>query len=44
MKYTCKNTYGDGTVEYKEYEIAEPGDDVLSEEEALNVLLGGDEE
>lgn len=24
MKVKCKNTYGDGTVEYVEYDIADP--------------------
>lgn len=31
----CKNTYGDGTVEYKEYEVA----DVVPEEETEEITL-----
>lgn len=40
----CKNTYGDGRVEYVEYEVAEPtpeDDDEITAEEALEILRGG---
>lgn len=43
MKVRCKNTYGDGRVEYVEYEVAEPTpeDDDLTAEEALEIITGG---
>lgn len=39
----CKNTYGDGRVEYVEYEVEEvaPEDDEITAEEALEIIRGG---
>lgn len=41
----CKNTLGDGTVIYVDYEVPdpEPADDELTAEEALDIILGGGE-
>lgn len=38
-----KNTYGDGIVEYVEYEVADsvPEDDEISDTEALEIIRGG---
>lgn len=43
MKRVYKNTYGDGRVEYVEYEIAEPTpeDDEITDAEALAIITGG---
>lgn len=43
MKRIYKNTYGDGRVEYVEYEIADPvpEDEELTAEEALAIISGG---
>lgn len=43
MIVRCKNTYGDGRVEYVEYEVAEPmpEDDEITAEEALAIITGG---
>lgn len=43
MIVRCKNTYGDGHVEYVEYEVADPvpEDDELTAEEALAIIISG---
>ncbi len=40
----CKNTLGDGTVIYKDYEVDDPvpEEEELTSDEALNIILGGD--
>lgn len=45
MIVRCKNTYGDGRVEYVEYEVADPvpDDPELTAEEALDIITGGAE-
>lgn len=42
----CKNTLGDGTVIYKDYEVEDPvpEEEELSPDEALNIILGGEAE
>lgn len=39
----CKNTLGDGTVIYVDYEVDDPieQDEEVTNEEALDILLGG---
>lgn len=39
----CKNTLGDGTVVYVDYEVDDPieQDEEVTNEEALDILLGG---
>lgn len=42
MKRTYKNVYGDGTIEYVEYEIAEydPTEEEATDEEIVEALEG----
>ena len=39
----CKNTLGDGTVVYVDYEADDPieQDEEVTDEEALDIILGG---
>lgn len=39
----CKNTFGDGTVVYVDYEVDDPieQDEEATAEEALDIILGG---
>ena len=39
----CKNTLGDGTVVYVDYEVPDPieQDEEVTDEEALDIILGG---
>lgn len=45
MIIKCKNIYGDGTVEYKEYEVIDSQteqDEEATSEELLSILLGSE--
>ena len=39
----CKNTLGDGTIVYVDYEVDDPieQDEEVTNEEALDIILGG---
>lgn len=39
----CKNTLGDGTVIYVDYEVDDPVPEEIPDEDALNIILGGEE-
>ena len=39
----CKNTLGDGTVIYVDYEVADPVPEDIPDEEALDIIMGGGE-
>lgn len=39
----CKNTLGDGTVIYVDYEVDDPVPEEISDEDALSIIMGGGE-